>query len=199
MLVHTLVVLSGDNRLPPFVAHGFAGNEAPLVVGGGLADIGQVEGAPPLAEAEVEAAPLAAPVPAPAEEPPPKRQRPPPDGWLTFELGAHGKIVYDMRNRSFGAHCPLHQGCRLNRTSEAGAREHQGRPLGQLAQWLLMANQTGSYAEHSALKRDGDRLSYPRRLAGRAWLAQQPGTAQLFELERPRRPDEREEPVGLAG
>ena len=62
----------------------------------------------------------------------------------------HGSIRYNHRTKNLVSHCTVHGGlCRRTRTTEAGRRGSQGRPIGELAAWLEAAANYRSAREHS--------------------------------------------------
>ena len=70
-----------------------------------------------------------------------------------LDRGNHGIIRYKLRDSSFCAHCPFHEGCRVTRTTHPRKRRDggvvmgssQGRPLGFLAAWLIMLVVSGAH------------------------------------------------------
>ena len=62
--------------------------------------------------------------------------------WNSWDVPMGGRIVYDQRARSLGAHCPAHGSlCRINQVLKK-------RPLGYLGAWLNLAYACGDKDEH---------------------------------------------------
>jgi hypothetical protein len=123
------------------------------------------------------------------------------DPWLRFDLPGIGYLVYDEKSESIGAHCSRHKTCRLNRSIRANARRPaQGRPLGQLIAWLQASVHFESQANHKSTAREEGYVSWVQRNAAREWAMGLPGFVDTMAcLERHQRPDERVEPINLAG
>jgi hypothetical protein len=115
-----------------------------------------------------------------------------------------GQFVFDVQRKKLNAHCHqaahalLSQTCHMDRTCEGSGlrtRSGQGRPLGFLAAWLLRGPKCSVKELHSNLKKTlGTRTFQEERLAARQYLKQFPEFQILFELERPPRDGEGEEP-----
>ena len=101
-----------------------------------------------------------------------------------------GKLTW-YRQGYFTAMCDLHHRCVMTRTSSAGRRPGQGRPLGFLTAWLAAAATHHSKEEHF-LKDHYPTLA--ERQAARASLRDRDGGADLLEQERPLRAGEEKEP-----
>lgn len=205
---------AGANPEFPFAAA--ASDELSQPVGhiGGVSDDTQGDPPPPAAAegsvVVVEHAGSALLEP-PAPPPQPVDNRPRlaqhrPDGhgrsqpWMRWELPGLGALVLDETQNSLAAHCPLHPLCRMNRTlNSSRSRAHQGRPLGQLVAWLQYGPNVTTQAEHMRHRRSDDAVGYPARCRAREHLASFPDMDVVFALERPARPGERTEPLGLAG
>lgn len=165
-------------------------------------------GGPPLPPAPAAPAEPAAPSP----PPPPAQPRPRPAAagggaaWVgpwwryTFPNGI-GFLVHNHNANSLDAHCPRHPQCRTNRSlGDRASRPSLGRPVGQLTAWLLGAEMYASKAEHKAALRDEIRTcSLRARQNAREWASGLEGFDQVLALERPQRPGEYAEPVGLPG
>lgn len=157
-------------------------------------------GADPPASAE----PPAPPAPPPPQPPaaPAVRNRPPPvvRQCPRWEIPGFGWLVHDDRLASFNAHCTEHGyvRCRFNKTLLAGRREAQGRPIGQLLQWLRDApNHTSKESHFAAKRRDDETKTWASRDAAGQWGKTLPTLAGVWELERPRRDGKRDEPIGF--
>ena len=131
--------------------------------------------------------------------------------------GRHlGDLVWNAGSGSLDAHCRCGHGrCRLNRTLHAwdGGRplermspkqKAQGRPVGLLVAWLF-AGPGSEKDAHVDLKTGrgplADCVSFSKRKSCRELLASDPAWHRFVEaagfVERPARPDEDNEPVGL--
>lgn len=106
-----------------------------------------------------------------------------------------GDIRYYSKLNRFSAVCEHadHTGrCRREKVAHgSNASAGQGRPLGYLMAWLAAGEKHASRREHMAFETT---ISFEERAAGRAALRQISGAEQLFAAERPRRPNEGEEP-----
>lgn len=104
-----------------------------------------------------------------------------------------GYLRYYPSSRRFAAHCevPEHGTCRRMKTANEGPAPAQGRPLGYLMAWLEDCNypsqQSHLHSTHS--------LSLEARQRGREVLKGFASARMLFEVERPQRPGEPEEPL----
>ena len=150
-------------------------------------------------ELEIEAeAPVPPPPPPVAPREPPREVRP---AEQTLDTVGLGKIRYYRHHQYFVAFCsnPAHGDCRVQRTAvgstadfRAGSKlAGQGRPLGLLSAWLASAYDFGTQREHKQLSKT---LRLETREQGRQDLADVQGSDTLFDLERPRRRGEPEEP-----
>ena len=107
-----------------------------------------------------------------------------------------GKLTYYHKGEFFTATCNnlAHGKCILTRTSRAGKRSAQGRPLGLLMGWLALGQDSDSKAAHF------DRSRWPNHQArtdARERLSEMPGAEGLFAEERPQEPGEVGEPDQL--
>eukprot|EP00971_Amphidinium_carterae_P322128 6403140-Amphidinium_carterae.1 len=105
-----------------------------------------------------------------------------------------GKILFYKKSGNFVAMCgnELHGSCVLTRTSRAGKRLCQGRPLGLLSSWLYEGQFVGS-KEHHWLQECWPH-SHELRSQHRDLLAECPEAEALFEQERDQEPGEDCEP-----
>ena len=127
-----------------------------------------------------------------------------PGGWVVYDIG---RDSLDAHCCQAGHHVPTNA-CRLNRSAMPDARGRltaQGRPIGLLLAWLAAGSERPTRDTHhgmSIARRrtavDSDVLSYVRRLALRQWAQLQPGLQDMLQKERARRPEESDEPEGLA-
>ena len=123
-----------------------------------------------------------------------------------------GWIVHDVVRNSLDAHCACdrHRNpsnpCRLNRTADrrGGNNGARGRPLGLLLAWLRAGPARATRELHHKMvnkklcqPHDIDDVSLAKRQEARQWLKDN-GFDALLGRERPRLPDEPEEPEGLA-
>jgi hypothetical protein len=78
-----------------------------------------------------------------------------------------------------------------------GRSQHQGRPVGQLARWLEIAERYTTMDEHSEAKQCETQLAWHLRNAARSVIQANPQSNAVLRLERPPRAGERLEPIGL--
>eukprot|EP00971_Amphidinium_carterae_P351871 6492314-Amphidinium_carterae.1 len=105
-----------------------------------------------------------------------------------------GRIAFYCKG-FFQATCETHYRCVLTRTSMAGRRAGQGRPLGLLTSWLAMGPTVVDKASH------WDAAAWPNhatRHEHRTLLAQLEGGIEMLSFERDQREDEPEEPDRVA-
>lgn len=116
-----------------------------------------------------------------------------------------GFIVYDIKQQSMAAHCmhPAHRNqrnpCRLNHTCKGKDDGPQGRPLGKLLAWLLVAGDhadrtTHHYARLARTADDMHALRFEARHRARTEFGSQ---VEAACLERPARVGEGAEPFDL--
>ena len=103
-------------------------------------------------------------------------------------------IKFKPQNRDLFCKCPIHNDCTKTRTTNApasstGSRSSQGRPLGFLASWAILATHSSSKDDHQKLK-----PSYEQRVAARSRLQAETNYQQFANFERPCRANETEEP-----
>lgn len=118
----------------------------------------------------------------------------PPDV-LTWDL-EHGSIVWYGRKCDFYAYCddPRHGGrktCRKVRTSLAGHKPGQGRPLGYLAGWLLLHDAAPDRSAHF----NHQKPTLEQRKAGRELLRASAEGRALLEQEAPKHGEDSEPEV----
>ena len=105
-----------------------------------------------------------------------------------------GSIRYSQLGESFRAYCPVHGAkCKRSRTihgHDAEARSAQGRPLGDLAAWLLMAADFPSAKQHKTHQN----ICYTDRNNAREQISVLAKFDVLTDLERKLRVGERAEP-----
>ena len=116
---------------------------------------------------------------------------------LVLDLGPGlGSVHYNVSGQYFRAHCPCHgDECRRQRTareSETG-RAGQGRPIGLLVAWLQSAHAADSKEQHVRMKVAG--LS--ARQEARRFFLGLPGSTDLTDREREKKPGEPDEPVTI--
>ena len=104
-----------------------------------------------------------------------------------------GKITFYPKKQIFVATCNnvAHGSCVLTRSSLAGRRRSQGRPLGLLSSWLFLGETLATKADH------WDRGNWPNqdlRSYHRELLADRPGGPELLAEERAVEPGEGAEP-----
>lgn len=112
---------------------------------------------------------------------------------------SNGYLCYYESSQSFVAECNIHGRCRRTRTAKAGSGQKgiaQGRPLGQLAAWLEMAQ-----ADQAASAWGHKWEVWPdleQRRAARQRLVEIAEFRTLLDKERPKREGEGDEPEALA-
>ena len=150
------------------------------------------------ADAEEPEGPVAEPADV-APPPPPPAAGKAPAGRVRSDLFLHvpgGKLTFYAKG-FFTASCeaPGHSKCILSRSSEAGRKRAQGRPLGLLMAWLAAG------AEHPTKEGHWDRTQWPnfqQRRDAREALAILPLGQELLAQERAQEPGEDIEPDDLA-
>ena len=121
---------------------------------------------------------------------------------LSVPFGTHGDMRYNIMSESILAVCgnPAHgPACKRTRTVRPAARSSftnpgQGRPVGLLAAWLEESH------KHSSSEAHRDAITYitlSQRRAARASFSVLAGATEITEKERPREPDEAEEPDAI--
>ena len=110
-----------------------------------------------------------------------------------------GVLRYYETTKLFTATCanPAHGRCVLSRTSEAGRRKAQGRPLGLLMSWLARGEDAGTKEEHWS-KDLCLSPSATTRAEHREVLEGLIGSQDFLERERAQEAGESKEPDGLA-
>ena len=109
-----------------------------------------------------------------------------------------GRLTYYDKTKTIVASCGLHGArCRLTRTVQGSyleGREGQGRPLGLLYSWLSAPEGMEQHEHQREFRPD-----FPARCLARVLLVENggPNIGRLFELERPRRDGEDEEPAEI--
>ena len=120
--------------------------------------------------------------------------------WPTWAVpGSEGKFVLDEGRKLLGIHCPHHDTCRLNRSTEPGAKPAQGRQVAFQLAWLAAGPRFADQREHMQLSKrdmrfDAD-ISFERRMFWRAWADSDPNLAPVLALERAPREGEGPEPA----
>lgn len=107
--------------------------------------------------------------------------------WPSFTLPGGGKLVLDPFTMSYGAHCPKHPECRINKVVSK-------RPIGYLTRWLDIAGDFVTAEEHTAAKmdrEDGGKLSYLHRDASRTRFSALAGAEEWLNREPPPRTEPR--------
>ena len=112
-----------------------------------------------------------------------------------ISIPGHGELVYYMDLEAIQARCsdPGHGDCRRQRTTKAGARAGQGRPIGLLVSWLMQQSDFGSQHEHGHLCHP----NLDQRREAREAFQQLEGADEFSSFERDKRRGEDDEPAQI--
>jgi hypothetical protein len=120
---------------------------------------------------------------------------------VVFDVPGLGTLRFNIMNRTICAHCtcPNHfPDCRKQRTvcatqTAAAARAGQGRPIGLLVAWLHDSHAHATNMLHSK----APIATFETRAAARELFNALPGAAEFAFYERPKSPDEGDEPLQI--